>query len=225
MGVTFDVKPQLVIRPDNSVSGTVRVSTSKWGNEFSATVSDEMVKDGLSTNGLQLGLKASQMEVEYRVDSHRPKLIFHSGLTIRDKQVGLKYTHEVRGKGTALEATVAVDDDNKAVLTYDLSNYEGPDYRHLILKWVHTQKDFVIEPQFNLATESLSAAVTYKVDDDNKLKAIYDTKSNVGKLEWTNTGSLGGDGTLRITARSALDADSVKKMPTLMVEKTWSLEV
>lgn len=224
MGVSFDVKPALVIKPDNSVGGTVKLTTQKWGNEFSATLSDAMVKDGISTNGLRLGVKARNMELEYGVADHSPKLIFRSGLSVSDKDVKIKYTHAVKG-GASLEASVAVDDDNSATLTYDLSDYNGPDHRKLVVKWSHTQKDFVIEPSFNFATESLSAAVTYRVDDENKLKANYDAKTNVGTLEWTNTGGLVGDGDLKITARSALDADSVKKVPTLMMEKTWSLDV
>lgn len=64
--VSFDVKPQLTIKPNNDVSGTVKVSTNKWGNTFSVTVSDDMVKDGLSTNGLRLGVKNDQgLELEY----------------------------------------------------------------------------------------------------------------------------------------------------------------
>lgn len=35
-----------------------------------------------------------------------------------------------------------------------------------------------LEPRFNLGTESLSAGVTWKVDDDNKLRAIFDMGSN-----------------------------------------------
>lgn len=48
-----------------------------------------------------------------------------------------------------------------------------------------------LEPRFNLGTESLSAGVTWKVDDENKLRAIFDMGSNEGTLTWTNTGSLG----------------------------------
>lgn len=45
------------------------------------------------------------------------------------------------------------------------------------------------------------------------LQAGYDTKSQVGSLEWTNTSNFGGDGELKITARSVMDAEGIKKMP------------
>jgi hypothetical protein len=45
------------------------------------------------------------------------------------------------------------------------------------------------------------------------LQANYDMKSNEGSLEWSNSSNWGMDGLLKVTARSKLDADSVKKMP------------
>lgn len=44
-------------------------------------------------------------------------------------------------------------------------------------------------------------------------QVIYDTKSQHGTLEWTNDSNFGGDGTLKLTAKSVMDADSIKKMP------------
>ena len=44
-----------------------------------------------------------------------------------------------------------------------------------------------------------------QVDDENKLRAIFDMGSNEGALTWTNTGSLGGGGDLKLTARMKLD--------------------
>lgn len=82
-----------------------------------------------------------------------------------------------------------------------------------------------VSPAYNLGTESLSVTGTYNVDADNRLKVGYCMNSNVGSLEWTNSSGAGGGGDLRITARSDLSsADSAKSMPTVMVEKCWSID-
>lgn len=39
------------------------------------------------------------MEVEYGVQNNDPKLIFRSSVTVKDKDVGLKYTHAVKAGG------------------------------------------------------------------------------------------------------------------------------
>lgn len=48
---------------------------------------------------------------------------------------------------------------------------------------------------------------------------------NMGSLQWVNSSGAGGGGDLRITARANLaDANSAKQMPTMLVEKTWSMD-
>ena len=37
-----------------------------------------------------------------------------------------------------------------------------------------------------------------QVDDDNKLRAVFDMGSNEGALTWTNSGSLGGGGDTKV---------------------------
>lgn len=62
-----------------------------------------------------------------------------------------------------------------------------------------TQDDITLEPRFNLGTESLSAGVTYKVDDENKLRAIFDMGSN--EVRWA--GDSGGHQAYPVAGRPA----------------------
>lgn len=45
-----------------------------------------------------------------------------------------------------------------------------------------------------------------------------------GTLTWTNTGSLGGGGATKLTARMKLDKDSMQQMPTLTLTKDWDVD-
>lgn len=45
-----------------------------------------------------------------------------------------------------------------------------------------------------------------------------------GTLTWYNTGSLGGGGETRLTARMKLDKDNVQQ-PTIMLSKNWDLDM
>lgn len=130
-----------------------------------------------------------------------------------------------------------------------------------------------MEPRYNLGTESLSAGVTYRMDDENRVRAIFDMGSNEvgqagaanlaqvprladatlcsrcglpkgshglrdagqphaspfahrlvvcvllpapcslqGTLTWYNTGSLGGGGETRVSARMRMDKDSMQQV-------------
>lgn len=100
----------------------------------------------------------------------------------------------------------------------------SPDHRNLTLGWVHRHDDLTVEPSYNLGTESLSAAVTYRVDDENSLKAHFDMNTNNGSLTWTNSGALGGGGNLRVTATAAMDGGAVKQVPSLRIEKDWDID-
>ncbi len=52
------------------------------------------------------------------------------------------------------------------------------DHRNATVGWAYSKDDITIEPRFNLGTESLSAGVTYRMDSENRVRAIYDMGSN-----------------------------------------------
>jgi len=82
-----------------------------------------------------------------------------------------------------------------------------------------------LTPAYNLGTESLSVDASYNIDDENRLKVGYCMNTNMGSLEWVNSAGTGGGGDLRITARANLaDSNTAKQMPTMLIEKTWSMD-
>ena len=128
---------------------------------------------------------------------------------------------------SSLEANLDVDDNNTAAIVYDLTSFERPDHKACLLKWTYRSGDYEVTPMYNLGTESLGVIGSYTIDSENRLRASYDLNSNMGSIQWTNASGAGiGGGDLRITASANLaDADSAKQMPTLLVEKTWSMDV
>jgi len=184
-----------------------------------------MVKDGLTTDGLLVGLKNDRFELNYDVSGHAPSLKLNTHVTLNDKRVDLVYRNALKANASSLEAIVSVDDNNSASLTYDLSNYDRPNHRACAVKWTYTSGDLEISPAYNLGSESLSVSGTYQVDDDNKLKLTYDMNTSNGTLEWTNTSGSGGGGDLKVTAKANLaDSNTAKQMPTMVIEKTWTID-
>lgn len=149
----------------------------------------------------------------------------NSHVNVRDKRIDLIYRNALKSNTSSLEAKLALDDNNTAGLIYNLSGYEKPDHKAVTLKYTYCQGDLEVSPMYNLGTETLSISGIYTVDAENKLEAQYDMNSNMGTLLWTNSSGTGGGGDLKITARANLaDANSAKQMPTLLIEKTWSVD-
>jgi hypothetical protein len=184
-----------------------------------------MVQNGVSTDGLKLNLKNDRFEVGYDVSNHSPCLKLNTHLTLQDKRIDLVYRNAVKAGSSSLEAKVAVDDNNSATLTYDLSNFNQPSHRDCSVKWTYKSGDLELSPSYNLGSESLSVSGSYQVDVDNRLKLNYDLNSSDASLEWTNTSGSGGGGDLVVTASTNLaDSNSAKQMPTIKLEKTWTID-
>lgn len=223
---SFDVRPIITLTDGGKdVSVAAQLSWQHKDNTLGVRVSDSCFKDGVSTNGLSLGIKNDRLEAIYDLSDDSPSLRLNTHVQARDKRVDLVYRNAVKAGASSLEAKVSVDDNNTAGVVYDLSNFDKPNHRNMTLKWTHVRDDLEITPSYNLGTESLGLAAAYRVDDENRLKATYCMNSNVGTLEWTNSAGTGGGGDLRITASANLaDADSAKQVPTLKIEKTWNID-
>lgn len=57
---------------------------------------------------------------------------------------------------------VDVNDNNKAIVVYDLSNWDGPDMKKASIKWRYTKDDLSVEPGYNFGTESVFVDARYK---------------------------------------------------------------
>jgi hypothetical protein len=89
---------------------------------------------------------------------------------------------------------------------------------------INKKQDLELTPSYNLGSESLSVKACYTLDAENKLEATYDVGSNDASLQWRNNSGLGGDGELRVTARANM-SDAVKQVPSLLVEKTFGVDI
>ncbi len=185
-----------------------------------------MFKDGLSANGLSVGVRNDRFDIVYDVNNHAPRLRMNSHVEIKDKRVGLIYRRDVKANTSSMETAVDVDDNNTAGLVYDLSNFDKPNHKSCTLKWTYRSGDYEVTPSYNLGTESLAVRGKYTIDAENALSVKYCMNSNNAEATWTNSSGAGGGGDLRVTARANLaDADSAKQMPTLLLEKTWGMDV
>ncbi len=61
------------------------------------------------------------------------------------------------------------------------------------------------------------------MDDENRLRCVYENHNRNAHLEWINSSGTGGGGDLKVCATMNLD-DGMNKMPTLRVEKVWDLD-
>jgi hypothetical protein len=67
---SFDVRPMVTLTNGNDVSLAANVSWQHKDNELSVRVADTCFKDGVSTNGLSLGVKNDRMQMIYYVVSY-----------------------------------------------------------------------------------------------------------------------------------------------------------
>eukprot|EP00889_Picochlorum_renovo_P001513 jgi/Picre1/28543/NNA_003945.t1 len=201
----FDVKPVLTVGGTSAqdVSAACNLRFNHNDNEINVRLADTMVKDGLTADGLVVGLKNDRFELNYDVAGHAPSLKLNTHVNLNEKRVDLVYRNALKANASSLEAIIAVDDNNTASLTYDLSNFDKPNHRSCAVKWTYTSGDFEIAPAYNLGTGACPH----------------------GTLEWTNTSGSGGGGDLKVTAKANLaDSDSAKQMPTMLIEKTWTID-
>lgn len=219
------MRPQLSIDSDNNIKARCNFQFEHKDNTIDINVADSQFKNGYSNEGLRVGLKNRTFELLYDIGAEAPTFSLKSAVNVRDKTINVKYVHAVKKNAAHLETTMQVDDNNIAKLNYDLSNFDKFDHKAIVFKWSYRRDDITVEPSFNMANESLACTAWYTVDDDNKLKAHYDLHTQHGWVQWVNNGALGGGGELKVTARANLEnKDSAKQMPTILVEKTWTID-
>lgn len=221
----FDVRPDLTIDGSNNVEGGATVFYRQDDIEWSMRATDETFSEGGNMKGMVVGMKkADAFEFRYDLGEHAPMFRFHTGCRIKDRDLRLKFKHNVKGKhNTTMEASMDVNDDNRVTVAYDLTGYDKPDVKRTALRWRYTHDDLTVEPGYNFGTESLFAEVKYRLDDENRVRGHMCMHTNMATLEWINSSGMGGGGDMKVSARMCMD-DGVKKMPTLRAEKLWTVD-
>ena len=226
---------KLEVRPFATLTGTGKDDVSAGvearfdHNDLALRVraNDSGLRGGGSLkNGLSFSArKDGAFSFVYDVGNDSPSLTFLSSARVADKDVALKYRHEVKGKSNSLEAKVDLDDKNTATVGWNLHGFDAPNYRQLSVRWLYTHDDkWSVEPSYDFGTEAFAAKVNHNLDDDNRLSATYNAHANTGSLEWTNN-SIGGPGALKVSATSSLSDEGLKSMPTISASKVFDLEL
>merc|ERR1711916_393348 len=199
----FDLKPSVHLSGTGKDDVSAGVTARFDHNDLSVQVraSDQGLRgNGSLTDGLVVSArKDGHFTFAYDVGHDAPAFHFLSNARVANKDLRLKYTHEVKGKANHLQARFDVDDKTSATVGWNLHGFSAPDYR-----------------QFNLK-------LNYQ-HDDNSLSLHYDAHANTGSVEWTNH-SLGGPGALRVSATSSLSDNGLKQMPNISASKVFDLEL
>ncbi|KAL6770101.1 hypothetical protein ACKKBG_A33600 [Auxenochlorella protothecoides x Auxenochlorella symbiontica] len=221
--VRFDVRPELTLHGNNETSARVNFRFNHGPNQIDVRVADRSIKNGnFTTDGVFLALRNGQgLELEYDVATKSPLVRIKSSVVVADRLVFVKYAHALKSNAAHLRLEHQVDANNIAKLDYNTVGFEGLNSKDVTLRWSHRQGDFIVEPSFNLGTESAAITARYNLDLNNRVTAHLDLGTNVGVLAWINRGV---DGDLRVVARAELDKDSTQSRPTLTVSKTWTLD-
>ncbi|EFN58187.1 expressed protein [Chlorella variabilis] len=220
--VKLTVRPNLRLSEKQEASGGVKAMMDHGNATYSVAVTDAGVRGGDVLDGLRLGMRLNDgsLEAVYEPNNGHHLLRVQNTVSVRVKITDISGAE----RATYVNCAVSVDDNNTAKVIYRCNPGNKLDHRNATVGWCYRKDDIEIEPRFNLGTESLSAGVTYRMDDENRVRAIYDMGSNEGTLTWYNTGSLGGGGETRLTARMKLDKDNVQQ-PTIMLSKNWDLDM
>ncbi|KAF5468452.1 hypothetical protein F2P56_012602 [Juglans regia] len=119
-------------------------------------------------------------------------------------------------KRTALDGTLVLDSANKVSANHALGS------RNCKLKYTYVHEGVTtFEPCYDLEKNSWEFAVARKVYGDHVLRGWYQTSSPVLGLEWSRNSKQ--NGSFKILA--SVDLAEEKKVPKLIVESTWSLEI
>jgi len=126
--------------------------------------------------------------VEYRINSD---LQVHAGydLSVKSYRVGAEYSGEVADRKVSLkahyaeadktvdgEASLAIDSDNKATLTFSNADVTS-------VKYSYTNGDYTLEPQYCLRKQAPTLAVSKK-EGKATYKASYNVKTEKATVEW-----------------------------------------
>ncbi|KAH0697280.1 hypothetical protein KY290_015143 [Solanum tuberosum] len=113
---------------------------------------------------------------------------FMNNMRVMEKPLNFTYTHWRGDNRTVVDGTLAIDSSNKLSANY------GFDSGNCKLGYSYVHKGLTtFEPSYDLAKNSWDVSLSQRVDEDNVVKASYQSASKVLGLEWCkNPSSSGG---------------------------------
>ncbi|XP_021759547.1 outer envelope pore protein 24, chloroplastic-like [Chenopodium quinoa] len=182
-----------------------------------ASVTDATFVKGPSFNGLGLSLeKPGFFIVDYNVPKKDFRFQFMNSVSVLEKRLNMTYIHNKNDNRTLLDGTLVLDSSNKVSANHMLGSRNGK------LRYTYVHKGVTtFEPSYDLGKNSWDFALSRRVYGDDVLKASYQTSNQILGLDWSRNSKT--NGCFKISAIFKLAEES--KMPKLMAESTWNLEL
>ncbi|KAG6626782.1 hypothetical protein I3843_15G069900 [Carya illinoinensis] len=211
------IKGRYEAEKSNGPVAVAALSFNAGDFKLRASCDDSTFVNGPSLNGLALGVeKPGFFIVDYSVPDKDFRFQFMNTARVADKSLNLTYIHNSGHNRTILDGTLVLDSANKLSANHALGS------RNCKLKYTYVHEGgTTFEPCYDWAKNSWDFAVARKVYVDDVLRAWYQTSSQVLGLEWSRNSKQ--NGSFKILASVNLAEE--KKMPKLIAESTWNLEI
>ncbi|XP_028758460.1 outer envelope pore protein 24, chloroplastic-like [Neltuma alba] len=149
-----------------------------------ATVTDaSILSKGPCLEGVVLALeKPDAFVVDYHVLKRDCHFKFMNTISVLEKPLKLTYGHEWCKKGTDLQGTLELDEDNKVSADCTLGSKNNNKYK---LKYTYNHKGLTkVSSSYEVISDSWDLAVSQKLLDIHTLEASYKASDNNLGLGW-----------------------------------------
>ncbi|XP_074273273.1 outer envelope pore protein 24, chloroplastic-like [Silene latifolia] len=185
--------------------------------KLKASMTDATFIKGPSFNGLSLSLeKPGSFILDYDVPKQDFRFQFMNSIRILETPLNMTYIHNRGANRTVLDGTLVLGSSNKVSANHMMGSKNGK------FKYTYVHQGLTtFEPSYDLGKNSWDFALSRRVYGDDLLKASYQTANNNLGLEWSRNSKT--TGCFKISAIFNL-AEEVK-MPKLMAESTWNIDI
>ncbi|KAL9238006.1 hypothetical protein vseg_012488 [Gypsophila vaccaria] len=203
----------------DNISSSAASSVAIPAGDFKvrASFSDATFRKGPSFSGLSLSLeKPGSFIFDFDVPKQDIRFQFMNSIRVLEKPFNITYIHSRNDNRTVLDGTLVLDSSNKISANHMMGSKNGK------FKYTYVHQGLTsFEPSYDLGKNSWDFALSRRVYGDNLLKASYQTANSKLGLEWSkNTKRVG---TFKMSA--VFDLAEEVKMPKLMAETTWNIEI
>ncbi|KAK9740398.1 hypothetical protein RND81_03G032200 [Saponaria officinalis] len=212
------VKGKYEYESDNFATSAVSTVAIPAGDfKVRASFSDATFRKGPSFSGLSLSLeKPGSFIFDFDVPKQDFRFQFMNSIRVLEKPFNMTYIHNRGDNRTVLDGTLVLDSSNKISANHMMGSKNGK------FKYTYVHHGLTtFEPSYDLGKNSWDFVLSRRVYGDDLLKASYQTSNSKLGLEWSrNTKRIG---TFKVSA--LFDLAEEVKMPKLMAETTWNIEL
>jgi hypothetical protein len=189
---------------------------------------DGLTKGDMAVSKQKLSVafsKKGAFSASFDVQNNTSEIEFNASTSVCDKDVAITYKNNQGGKAeNTLAASVDINDTNSLKVTYDVSGLSGSsmfDANRATIGYTLKQDDITFNPEYDVASNSITAKVGYKIDAENCVCAEYKQATDGLKITWNNNADIGIAGNLKVEANTT--TKDLGAVPTIKVTKTIDL--